>query len=412
MKSIGRNNVLRGKNMKILIVCQYYFPEQFQINEIAPELVKRGNEVTVLTGLPNYPKGEIYPGYENGEKRKEIINGVKVIRVEEHPRKSGAKNLIQNYISFAKNGSKIIKRLNPDYEVVLCYQLSPITMLKPAVVYSKKNKKPLFAYCLDIWPESAKDHLNVPVVYSIIKQISKKLYKACDHISVTSRPFMDYFESTIGVDRKKLSYIPQHADSSMLDIDFDAPNNDIADFMYAGNMGKGQTLDVIIYAVAELKNRKDFIVHMVGDGSKRKELETLSKKLGVGERIIFYGNQKREDMPEFYKKADVLLITLRGNNAVGNTMPGKLQMYMTTGKPILGAINGAADEVIRESGCGKCVAAGDYKGLAAIMVDYIENKEKYNQCGESARKYFTENFTLKKYVDDLEEQLKRIVEKQ
>ena len=396
--------------MKILIVSQYYYPEQFQINEIAPELVKRGHDVTVLTGLPNYPKGEIYPGYEKGQKRKEVINGVKVIRVEEHPRKTGGKNLILNYMSFYKNGLAAAKKLKNDYDVVLCYQLSPVTMLKPAVVYAKKNKKPLLTYCLDIWPESAKDHLNIPVVYSAITALSQSLYRACDHISVTSRPFIDYFEKVIGFDRNKMSYIPQHADMSMLDIDFTTPDNDVADFMYAGNMGKGQTLDVIIKATAELKDRNDFIVHMVGDGSRRAELEELTRQLGVEDKVIFYGNQSRDAMPDFYKKADALLITLRGNNAVGNTMPGKLQMYMTTGKPILGAINGAANEVIKESGCGKCVAAGDYKGLAAIMADYIENKEEYTNCGTNARKYFLANFTIKKYCDDLEEQLKKLIE--
>lgn len=395
--------------MKILIVSQYYYPEQFQINEIAPELVKRGHDVTVLTGLPNYPKGEIYPDYEGKQKRKEIIDGVKVIRVKEHPRKTGGKNLIMNYLSFYKNGTVAAKKLKSDYDVVFCYQLSPITMLKPAVVYAKKNKKPLLAYCLDIWPESAKDHLNIPVLYSVITVLSRKLYKACDHISVTSRPFLDYFESIIGYDKEKMSYIPQHADMTMLNIDFTASDNGVTDFMYAGNMGKGQTLDVIIRAAAELKDRKDFVVHMVGDGSRRAELEKLSKELGVQEKVIFYGNQSRDKMPDFYKMADALLITLRGNNAVGDTMPGKLQMYMTTGKPILGAINGAANEVIKESGCGKCVVAGDYKGLASIMKDFIDNSGKYSECGVKAKSYFKENFTLEKYCDDLEIQIKKLV---
>lgn len=396
--------------MKILIVCQYYYPEQFQINEIAPELVRRGHQVTVLTGLPNYPQGEIYPGYENGKKRKEIIDEVKVVRVEEHPRKQGAKNLFLNYMSFAKNGSKAIKGFSSDYDIVFCYQLSPVTMVKPAIDYAMKYKKPLLLYCLDIWPESAKDHMNIPVVYKMISRISKQMYRKCNHICVTSRPFIDYFKEVIGYDAGKMSYIPQHADEGMLSQDLDSEENGIADFLYAGNMGKGQTLEVIIRAAAELKGRDDFLVHMVGDGSKRTELEALSRELGVNEKIIFYGNQSRDAMPEFYKKADALLITLRGNNVVGNTMPGKLQMYMTTGKPIIGAINGAANEVIKEASCGKCVAAGDYKGLAAVMSDYIDNKDKYVDCGTNARKYFLSNFTLKKYCDDLEKQLKRLVE--
>ena len=116
-------------------------------------------------------------------------------------------------------------------------------------------------------------------------------------------------------------------------------------------------------------------------------------------------------MPSFYKKADALLITLRGNNEVGDTMPGKLQMYMTTGKPILGAINGAAQEVIRQSNCGSCVNAGDYKGLAELMKRFIEHSEEYKEqhVGRNARIYFKENFTLEKYMDGLCGELERII---
>lgn len=396
--------------MKILIVCQYYYPEQFQINEIVPELVRRGHQVTVLTGLPNYPQGKIYAGYENGKKRKEVIEGVEIVRVEEHPRKQGAKNLFLNYLSFARNGSKAIKKLSPDYDIVFCYQLSPVTMAKPAIDYIKKYRKPFLLYCLDIWPESAKDHMSIPIAYHVIGQISKRLYHKCDHISVTSRPFIDYFKEVISYSESKMSYIPQHADDSMLCLNLEAERNGITDFLYAGNMGKGQTLDVIIRAAAELKDRDDFLIHMVGDGSKRTELEKLSRELGISKKVIFYGNQKREKMPEFYRKADALLITLRGNNAVGNTMPGKLQMYMTTGKPVFGAINGAANEVIQESGCGACVKAGDYKGLAKLMTDYMDHAEKYSGCGEKGKTYFKDHFTLKNYVDSLEKLMKKMVE--
>lgn len=399
--------------MKILIVSQYYYPEQFQINEIAPALVSRGHEVTVLTGIPNYPKGDIFEGYEGGKRREETINGVKVIRCDITPRKQDPVHLLLNYYSFVNKGKKKALTLDGDFDVVLCYQLSPVLMIDPAVAYAKKHHVPLICYCLDIWPESAQGMIRMSSgpIYGYIKSLSKKLYAACDEISVTSRPFIDYFADTLGLDRDKMRYIPQHADTGLLDVDMVAEDNGIADFMYAGNMGKGQTLDVLVRAVAELRDRNDFLVHMVGDGSKREELEALVESLGVKDKFIFYGNQKREDMPAFYKKADALIITLRGNNAVGNTMPGKLQVYMTTGKPIFGAINGAANEVIGEAECGRCVAAGDYKGLAGIMADYIDDPEKYAHAGERAREYFKEHFTLETYMDKLEEQIRETVKK-
>ena len=397
--------------MKLLIVSQYYYPEQFQINEIAPALVKRGHEVTVLTGLPNYPKGDIFEGYEEGRRREEIVDGVKVIRCNITPRRRDPVHLVLNYYSFARNGKKKALALDGDFDVVICYQLSPVLMLEPAVAYAKKHRVPLICYCLDIWPESAQGMLKMSrgPIYGYVKSFSRKLYMACDRVAVTSRPFIDYFETELGIDRSKMSYIPQHADTRLLDVDMRAEDNGIVDFMYAGNMGKGQTLDVLVRAAAELKGRNGFSVHMVGDGSKKEELEKLAEELGVKDKFIFYGNQKREDMPAFYKKADVLILTLRGNNAVGNTMPGKLQVYMTTGKPILAAINGAANEVIREADCGACVAAGDYKGLSEIMADYIDNPEKYSSAGENARKYFADNFTLETYMDKLEEEINETV---
>ena len=399
--------------MKILIVSQYYYPEQFQINEIAPALVLRGHEVTVLTGIPNYPKGDIFEGYEEGKRHEEMIDGVKVIRCNITPRKQDPVHLVLNYYSFAQKGRKRALSLEDDFDVVICYQLSPVLMLEPAVAYAKKHHVPLICYCLDIWPESAQGMLktNKGPIYGYVKNLSKKLYLACDSISVTSRPFIDYFANTLGIGREKLVYIPQHAETRLLDVDMGAEDNGIIDFMYAGNMGKGQTLDVLVRAVAELRDRNDFIVHMVGDGSKRAELEELAESLGVKDKFIFYGNQKREDMPAFYKKADALILTLRGNNAVGNTMPGKLQAYMTTGKPIFAAINGAANEVIREADCGKCVAAGDYKGLAEIMAEYIDDTAKHSSAGENAKRYFANNFTLEIFMNKLEKQINETVKK-
>ena len=175
-------------------------------------------------------------------------------------------------------------------------------------------------------------------------------------------------------------------------------------------IGKGQRADVIIKAAKVLGKRKDYRIHMLGDGRMREELEQMVRAEGLEENVIFYGNQKREDMPKFYKMADVLLVTLRGNNEVGDTIPGKMQMYMTTSKTIFGAINGGAQEVIRESRCGSCVPAGDYEGLAKLMQLYIEHPHDYDQCGENAREYFKAHFTLEHYMNGLEAELQKVVD--
>lgn len=396
--------------MKILIISQYYYPEQFQINDIAPELVKRGHKVTVLTGLPNYPSGIIPEGYRHGKRRHEILDGVEVIRCNEFERKGGLLNLILNYVSFRYYGIKAAQKLPVGYDVIFCYQLSPVSILEPAMAYKAKYGIPILCYCLDLWPESVQAYISKSnPIYTYISSYCRKLYQACDRIAVTSFPFINYLHSVNGIDLGKLCYIPQHADDSMLTLDMTTIPIGTINFMFAGNLGKGQKIETIIKAAAILKHRKDFVIHMVGDGTMRHKLEILAHDLGVAEKIIFHGNQKRENMPKFYAMADVLLITLRGNNAVGDTMPGKLQTYMTTGKPILGAINGAANQVIKESRCGACTNAEDYKGLASIMASYIDNPSTYNECGENARKYFKEHFTFKVYMDSLEKELLALI---
>ena len=244
-------------------------------------------------------------------------------------------------------------------------------------------------------------------MYSYISKLSMKLYQQCDHIAVTSRPFIDYHRRVNHIQADRMSYIPQHADGSYLTMDLAAPENGIADFMYAGNLGQGQRVDVILRAAAEIKD-KQFVIHLVGDGSARQELEKLCDQLGLNDKVIFYGNQKREDMPDFYRKADALLLTLRGINFVGNTMPGKLQTYMTCGKPIFGAINGAAMETIELSQCGTCVEAENHVGLARIMADFIDHPENYSVCGRNARTYFQKHFTLDQYIQSLEKTMEEM----
>ena len=407
--------------MKILIVSQYYYPEQFQINEIAPELVKRGHDVTVLCGVPNYPKGVVYNGYTTKNERLQAEaeyfrqTGVKVMHCNQIPRGHNPLQLILNYFSFVRNSKTVIQKIveaeEAKYDIVLGYQLSPITSMYAALEYKKLTGVPVVYYTLDLWPVSAQSqiHNTKNPLYRLVARMSRYLYAGADKILVTSRPFIDYLHEVNNIPFDRMAYLPQHAGEEMLDMDLNADENGIADFMFAGNIGAGQRIDVIIAAARILGPRPDYKIHIVGDGSKRMELEAEVVAEGLQDNVVFYGNQKRADMPSFYKKADALLITLRGNNEVGNTMPGKMQMYMTAGKPVLGAINGAANEVINESRCGSCVKAGDAEGLAVIMKDFIEHPESYKDCGKNARAYFKNHFTLDHFMNGLERELNSLV---
>lgn len=385
--------------MKILIFSQYYYPEQFQINEIAPELVRRGHEVTVVTGLPNYPSGVIAEEYRDFRDDYEMIDGVKVIRCRIRPRKKGLFNLFLNYMSYQRLASKTVKTLGGDYDVVFSYQLSPITQAVPALKYKKTYGARFVLYCLDLYPLSGSgQYKKVPFMYEYVHRLSKRIYNGADTVAVTSKTFLSYLKEVNGVPADKMEYLPQHADASMAQTDLSTVDNGVVDFLFAGNVGRGPRLDILVKAVALLRDETNFTVHIVGDGSYLEELKALVAEYALEDRFTFHGYHKRDEMPDYYKLADVLYISLRPGNL---TLPGKFQMYLSTGKPIVGAIDGAACAIIDELKCGAYAPAGDAAALAEVMRPYIRGTAPKVDSA-AVKRFFMENYTLDKFVDHLE----------
>ncbi len=396
--------------MKILVVCQYYYPEQFRINDICEQLVADGHTVTVLTGLPNYPKGTILREYR-WRKRRETVNGVKIIRSFEVARGQGAIRLGLNYLSYMVSASLKILFMKKDFDLIFVYQLSPVTMAFPAVIAKKITKVPLYLYSCDIWPESMKNIISNEnnYIYKLVKKFSTYLYSKCDGIGITSKPFFQYFNEKHSVPIGKISYIPQHAEEAYLGINKPIDNG-IVDFMFMGNIGIAQDIDCILDAVQELKESLNFKVHFVGDGSYLGKCKLFVEKTELSNYVKFHGRHKLDKMPEFYSLADACLLTLKNDSLVGLTMPSKLQGYMAAGRPVFGAIDGAAQDIINESHCGKCVNAGDSKELASVMKEFIENPDRYKNYGKNGRKYFVENFTKNIYMEKLINQFGKLLE--
>lgn len=386
--------------MNILVVCQYYYPEPFRITDICDDLVKRGYKVTVLTGLPNYPAGKIYPGYEN--KFKEQINGVNIVRCNIRPRKSGNKNLAINYISFVIEASKKLKKFSNKYDLVFVYQLSPVTMGIPAIRFGKKHNIPIYLYCCDIWPESAKDALGETPVYGLAKKVSKYVYKNVTHIAVKSPSFKEYLTKEFGLGGNKISYVAEFADDSYLGIDSHPLDNGIVDFVFMGNIGVSQNCNLFIEAAEKLEGYKNFLIHFVGDGSAIDELKKKAQSSKVADKVVFHGRHPVKDMPDFYKIADVCLLSLTNTDATGLTLPAKLTGYMAAGRPVLASINGDAQDVIKSAGCGYCAEADNANALAVQMKKCVDEPDKLMHMGEQGREFFKEHFVKKKCMDFME----------
>jgi len=387
------------KKKSILVVCQYYYPEPFRINALCEVLVKHGFEVQVVTGMPNYPEGEIYKGYDSRFHLDEVINGVKVHRCPIVPRKTGIMYRFLNYYSYAIQASGYVRSKNchtsdgKTFDIVFVNQLSPVMMAEPAIVYKKKYKVPVVMYCLDLWPESlcAGGIKRNSVLYKYYHGISKRIYNKMDKIFVTSRMFSEYMRKHFKLNEQKISYLPQFVENVFEPLPF--KHTDTYDFMFAGNIGKIQSVETIIKSAKILKDHNEIRFHIVGGGSDLERVKRLSKGLN---NVRFYGRQPVERMPDFYSKADAMLITLKADPFISMTLPGKVQSYMAVGKPVIGAVDGEAARVLKEAMCGYCGKAESEKELAGNILQFIKCEEK-QAFGENARKYFEKNFGKKKF---------------
>ena len=388
----------RGLIVKILVVSQNYYPEQFRINDICSELVKRGHDVTVLTGLPNYPQGKLFDGYENKEKRNEIINGVKVIRTYERERKSGgAINLFLNYYSFVFSSKKAVKKLDKDFDLVLVNQLSPVMQAYAALKYKKKFKVPVILYCLDLWPASlSAGGVSGGPIYKYFKNVSKKIYISCDKLAVTSKNFKEYLSEEFGVLSEEIEYLPQYAED-IFKPNFERKESDICNLVFAGNIGKLQGVDNIV-ETAKLLQDKPIKFHILGNGSEYKHCLELAEGL---KNIEFYGQRDLSEMPKFYDLADAMLVTLKHDELISKTLPGKVQTCMAAGKPIIAAGENELKTVVEEAECGFVAEPDSPEALKNCILKFLDYKNK-DELARNSRKYYEQNFTKELFFNKLE----------
>lgn len=383
--------------MNLLIVSQHFFPDNFRVNEIAVELVKQGHDVTVLTSTPDYATGYVPDEYK--DKLIDCYNGVNVIRVKTAERKTGIINRAKNYFSFMINSTKKIKSLNKNFDYVLSYQTSPVLMAHAAIKAKKIFKIPLIIYCLDLWPESLKVW-NVGAknpLFKLMHAYSKWAYKQADVVAVTSKPFVDYLSNYNNVNKDKIVFLPQHCEPMILD---NKPFNNKKIFAFGGNIGAAQDIPSIIKAVNEIKDL-DFSVEIYGDGSELNNCKELAESLNVLDKITFFGRVTKEELYKKYNNVDAFLLTLAASGEVSNTIPAKLQEYMSAGKPVFACVGSGARNVIEDADCGVVCEPSDYKLLAVNMKEFILNSNKFENYGENGKIYFFNNFTLDTFIKNL-----------
>lgn len=395
-------NRYMGDVMKkhILVVSQNFYPEQFRINDICQEWIKLGYKVTVLTGIPNYPKGDFYEGYGLGKKRKEIWEGIEIIRIPIIPRKNNKLFLALNYMSFVVSGFfwSIVNKISADY--VFIYETSPMTQALPGVWYAKRKCIPCYIYVLDLWPENVESVLNIhnKMVLRPIDFLVDYVYKRCDKIFTSSNSFI-YKIQQRGININKLEFWPQYAEDFYCKYTGDEnvkeiPQDGILNLTFAGNVGYAQGLDILAESAVKLKEQEIKVrFNIIGDGRYKNTLLELVKAENVVEYFNFIDKKPAKDIPKYFAYSDAALITLAKSEVFSMTIPAKLQSCMACGIPILAAIDGEAQSIIKEADCGLCCDSSDAIGLTNIIIAFKDMQDKeIKSYAKNAFDYYNKHF--------------------
>ena len=398
--------------MHILIVTQYFWPENFRINDLTEGLLEKGHKVTVLTGIPNYPAGSFFPEYGLFRNLRQDFKGAKVIRVPLIPRGNGSGlRLALNYFSFALFASVLAPFLCRDkYDAIFVFEPSPITVGLPALVLKKWKSIPVLFWVQDLWPESltATGAVRSPWIINKVRALVGFIYRGCDRILVTSQAYYPPVQS-FGIDSKTLRYFPQSVEAvyQPVKVEVDASEDALMlkgfRVMFAGNLGAAQSFGTILDAAEKLKSTPGIKIIIVGDGRMRSWIEEEVGKRGLGETVQLLGRYPLEAMPRFFALADALLVTLKREPIFALTIPGKIQSYFACGKPVIAALDGEGSRLIDEAKAGITCPAEDADALAkAILAMAKMPREGRVAMGESALNYYHENFNRDLLIARLE----------
>lgn len=391
--------------MKILVVCQFYYPENFIITKIAEQMAKDGHEVHVLTGKPNYGYGYILPAYKNISE--EVVNGVNIHRVKLYPRKKSRISIIRNYLSFWRNSKKWVRKTKLKFDYVYSMSLSPVTICCAGNLYAKKHHVKHIIHCLDLWPESTVVTHAVrknSFIYRRLYHWSRSIYSKADKILISSPSFKDYFENVLKLPVNNIKYVPQCSlveDSDIAAFDYGKGTH----ILYCGNLGIIQQIPLIVEAMSLLKD-KDIFFHVIGMGPMSDYLINSIKERGLENNLIYHGPIVAKLAAAYFKRADALYISLKPEGTVGKTIPSKLMMSLAFSRPIVGVLKGDGKDVLEESG-GAFLADDNPESVknALLAISNLSEKEKA-RLGKLNKMYYDSHFSLRTVTDQIEKEFK------
>ena len=407
--------------MRILVISQYFWPENFPVNDLTRGLRQRGHDITALTGMPNYPEGRFYPGYRAFPIRRDLHEGIKIVRVPMVPKGNGnAMRMVLYYWSLALSACLLVPSFfRKRVDLVFVYQPSPITVGLPALMLKAIEKTPVWIWVQDLWPETlvGTGMVRSAFLLKLTDRLVRLIYSKCDQVLVQSQAFVPRMVKK-GVPKERIRFFPNSAQDlyKPIVVDPEALERNLMPrgfrVLFAGNIGRAQDIPTILAAAEKLKQEKDIHWVILGDGPMRSWAEERIRACGLEKTVHLLGRYPEQSMPSFFSLADVLLVTLRKDPVFAITIPSKIQSYLACGRPIVASLDGEGSRVVNESGGGVAVPAGDVDALAEVVLKmYGMPKSDLESMGQLSRRYSQSHFERNSLLDRLDRWIKEEVGK-
>ena len=390
----------------ILIVSEYFYPEEFKINEIALAWKEKGYKIGVVTSVPTYPIGEVFQPYKNHFYQHEIYEGIDIYRVRSVTgyKKSIFKKILK-YFSFMFFATFVTLKIGKKYDYIFGFDIGALTCMIPAVVLNKFYKKRVVLWILDIWPDSvyAYGFKKTKFLESVLNSFVRFVYRNTSSFAISGERFRDKVIPYLDA-KKEIVYAPNWADELDETYEpFSFSQDEKIHFTFAGNIGKVQNLDNVIKAFGKIDATlcKQAQLNIIGDGSYLETLKLLVEQAKIS-NVVFWGRKPRNEMQRYFQASDFLIVSLIDKPIFSLTVPAKVQTYIAAKKPIIAILEGDAAKIIDENKLGFSVKPNDLNAIKNVFVKSIKlSKDEKEVFIQNSHRLSETIFSKEKIIDKL-----------
>ena len=392
----------RNLIVRILFISHYFPPEvnapASRTHEHCRKWADDGHDITIITGVPNHPTGQLFRGYKNRFLQEEQVDGIRVIRTWMLlTSNAGFAKRILNFILFALM-SVVASFKVKDPEVVIATSPQFFCGLAGAAV-AKIKRRPFILEVRDLWPKSIVelDQLGEGPILRFLEWLERRMYHSADGIVVNTRAFVDHIgQLDYPSDRIEIVYNGIDPDlfkpqppSNELRARFDLEGRFCVG--YLGTLGLAHGLQTLLEAAEALRSQPEIVFLLIGDGAEKKKLESIVRERKL-RNVRLIGLQPREMMPAWIATTDILIVTLRDLPVFETVIPSKIFEFLAQERPVIVAARGEIRSMTEASNVALTIDPEDPGALVGAIQQIRNEPESARERAKAGSSWVEENF--------------------